>query len=159
MKIITNFINFPYYTYLCMKNCLVIRKYGYIGDLLMMTPALKELSKTYKIDLLIPEGYEGVFQNLDFIKDICFNKDTINYDKIFDLNDYEFNYEQIYQTKIEKTKQELFAEALNVKITDLKPLIILDKRELAWINNYLKDINRKILLLAPKSKMFHVIGH
>ena len=32
------------------KKCLIIRKYAYIGDLLMMTPALRKLGETYDID-------------------------------------------------------------------------------------------------------------
>ncbi len=118
----------------------------------MLTPALKELSKQFKIDLLIFSKYKEVFLNLIFINNIFTkNEDikNIDYDKKVDLSDYEFNYEQIYQPNIQKTKQDLFSDVLNVKISDFKPIIKLTKEEISFAKNYLDKINRKIILIAP----------
>jgi ADP-heptose:LPS heptosyltransferase len=140
-----------------MKNtCLVIRNHGNIGDLLMITPALKELSKIYIIDLFILKEYNELFYNIDFIRKIYNINKPVNlqrYNKTFNLNDYEFNYEQIYQPNIKKTKQELFAEALNVNLKSLKPIIILDKNELLKIKDIISSKNKKIII-APKSTNF-----
>ena len=134
------------------ERCLVVRNYGHIGDLLMSTPALKELSKRYLVDIVIPKQYSDVFYNLNFIQNIFFEEpDHKDYARVFDLSDYEFNYEQIYQPEIYKTKQELFAEALGVKINSSKPLINLTPEEIRWIKSYLKGVSKKILVLAPKS--------
>jgi len=48
-----------------MKKILITRNFGHVGDLLMMTPALKELSKRFKIDLKILPQYKDIFLNLD----------------------------------------------------------------------------------------------
>jgi len=141
-----------------LSRCLVLRKFGHIGDLLMMTPALKELSKKNIVDLLIPKKYAEVFKNLSFINKIYFSvdevrKNKIKYDAIYNLSDYEFNYEQIYQNNIVKTKQVLFADSLNVKIKSVKPIIELAEKEKKFIEKYFEDnnITKKTIVLAPKS--------
>lgn len=139
-----------------MEKVLIIRRFGSLGDILMSTPALKELSKNYKIDVLVPKSHSDIFKNLNFINQIIYNIEspqiTTQYDKFIDLTDFEFNYEQVSQPLITKTKQEMFAEALNVSISSFKPIIELSKEENDWIDNYIQEHSLKnILILAVKS--------
>jgi len=128
-----------------------------VGDFLMMTPALKALSKEMKVNLLLPEKSKATFENLDFINKLYSIEEKIDqkkFDCVFDLNDYEFNYEQIYHPTITKPKQEIFADALGVKINSVNPIIKLTKEEENWINQYLKKKNpdaKKIILCAVQS--------
>ncbi|MDD3160013.1 MAG: glycosyltransferase family 9 protein [Candidatus ainarchaeum sp.] len=136
------------------KKCLVKRKYGHIGDLLMLTPALKSLSKTYQVYLQVDEEYFPIFENNPNIHKLISLNEKIEKEKFifFDVSDYEFNYEQIYQPLIIKTKQELFANKLEVNITSNKPEIYLTEFEENWANEYIKKFNnKKIIVLSPKS--------
>ncbi len=63
-----------------MDSFLIIRKFGHIGDFLMLTPSLKQLSKRYKIDLQISPKYKGVFENLSFINKIYSINDKVEGD-------------------------------------------------------------------------------
>jgi len=132
----------------------IIRRYGNMGDLLMLTPVLKELSGSKKIILHTLKKYVDIFANLDFIHDLC----ALNTNKqisgdIIDISDYEYNYEHTYQPNIEKTKQELFADALNVKLINPTPIISITNEEISNIKKILNNnyTNQKIILLAIKS--------
>jgi ADP-heptose:LPS heptosyltransferase len=139
------------------KTCLVKRKFGNLGDILMLTPSLKELSKEFKIDLQILEEYKEVLENLDFINKIYDFDELINessYEKVVDISNYEFNYEKTRQPYIFKNKIEIFGEALNVNVKDHVPIIKLTKEEKIKAGELIQKFskNKKIVLVAPKSK-------
>lgn len=137
-----------------MQKILIIRESGNIGDLLMLTPALYKLSKNKLIDIFIPKSPKEIFYNLKFINKIYSNY-PINkkYDKIINLSNFEYNYEIKNQPNINKSRQELCANLLNVKIENLKPIIQLTNKEINDINNFLinNKIKNKIFLIAPNS--------
>jgi len=152
-----------------MKRILILRRFGSIGDMLMMTPSLRELGKTDRLDIAIPSEYHCVFFNLPYIFKILdvenlnfsliknggkeLKKDDI-YDQIIDLTDFEFNYEQIFQPEIEKTKSEIFADSLNVKIQDQHPDIFLTNEEKIEVNTYFQNLkidNKKTILFGIRS--------
>lgn len=56
---------------------------GHLGDILMMTLAIKELSMKYKIDLQFLKEYNDISLNLVFINKIFNEKDH------FSLDDYD----------------------------------------------------------------------
>lgn len=138
------------------KKCLIVRKYGHLGDLLMMTPAVEIFSKNKEITLQIPIEYQEIFLNLPFIKEVIDIKkklDQKNYDIIIDLSDFEFNYEQTHQPFINKTKIELFADGLNVNLKRKIPIINLSQEERKWAEDFVKGLpKKKTVLLAPLSK-------
>ncbi len=140
-----------------MKKILVKRVFGSIGDMLMMIPALENVAKKGKLDLMIPKGFNEIFFNLNFIDnliDLNENIENKTYDEIFDLTDYEFNYEQINQPLIDKTKIEIFKDAFNISNKNNKIKINLSEKEKKWGKNFLKKNNlteKKIILLAVKS--------
>lgn len=140
-----------------MEKALVIRKHGSIGDMLMMTPALRELSNSFDIDVAVQENYKEVFMNLAYIKNIFSanqNIDYKSYDRIFDLSDFEFNYEQTFQPIIEKTKIDLFCDALNIKEYGNKIDIALTETEKKYAEEYFKKnnpLNKKVISFAIKS--------
>lgn len=140
---------------LSQESCLVKRNYGGLGDLLMLSPALKELSKKYKVILQIPKQFIPIFSNEHYLENIISLKiPAPKTNKVFDLSDYEFNYEQIFQPEITKTKQKLFAEALNVEVTNQKPIITLTNKEKKWVTEFLKNKthnNQKVIVIGPKS--------
>jgi ADP-heptose:LPS heptosyltransferase len=132
---------------------LIKRRFGHLGDILMMTPALKEFSKKNKFDMQLPKEYTEILINLDFIENVYTFEDKVDekkYSDIIDLSDFEFNYEQIKQPYIDKTKQEIFANALNVIIKDLKPIINLTNEEIIKIRKFLPD--KKVILFALRSR-------
>lgn len=137
------------------EKYLIIRKYGHIGDLLMMTPALEEFSKNKLIDIQIPSGYKEIFFNLDFINNIFGLDEKLDYKsykQIINLSDFEFNYEQIHQPQIKKTKLELFADGLNVNIKRKRPIIKLKRDEILRGEEFVsKKQGEKIILIAPIS--------
>lgn len=123
----------------------------------MMIPALENVAKKGKLDLMIPKGFNEIFFNLNFIDnliDLNENIENKTYDEIFDLTDYEFNYEQINQPLIDKTKIEIFKDAFNISNKNNKIKINLSEKEKKWGKNFLKKNNlteKKIILLAVKS--------
>ncbi len=124
-----------------MKKILVKRVFGSIGDMLMMIPALENVAKKGKLDLMIPKGFNEIFFNLNFIDnliDLNENIENKTYDEIFDLTDYEFNYEQINQPLIDKTKIEIFKDAFNISNKNNKIKINLSEKEKKWGKNFLK---------------------
>ena len=136
-----------------LNKCLIKRNIGGIGDWLMLTPALKSLANKFDIYLEIPKKDYPVFENNPAISGILSTemKDT-DFIKIFDISDYEFNYEQVYQPTITKPKQELFANALKVDLESVVPVLKITKKEKKWAEKYLKPFeNKKILVIAPKS--------
>ncbi len=117
----------------------------------MLSPALKELSKYYNITLQIPNQFVTIFSNEHYLtKVISLDDPSPNCEKSVDLSDYEFNYEQISQPQITKTKQELFADALGVNIQSKKPIINLTDKEKKWAKDFLKN-KKNILVVGPKS--------
>lgn len=139
-----------------MKKTLIIRNFGSLGDMLMMAPALREYSKKNKIFLAIPKSFFDVFLNLKYIHKLIPSNsiNKISYDKIIDLTDYEFNFEQIFQPQISKPKTKLFADALNVKIKNHSLDIVINKKENKWIKKYLdkhNPDNKKIVLIGVRS--------
>jgi len=124
-----------------MKKILVKRFLESIGDMLMMIPALENVAKKGKLDLMIPKGFNEIFFNLNFIDnliDLNENIENKTYDEIFDLTDYEFNYEQINQPLIDKTKIEIFKDAFNISNKNNKIKINLSEKEKKWGKNFLK---------------------
>ena len=139
------------------EKCLVRRKFGNMGDILMMTPALKELSKKYKIDIQFLKEYKEILENLEFIDNIYDFEEKIDdslYDKIIDISNFEFNYEKIRQPYIYKNKLEIFSDALNVKMGNNIPIIVLSEKEKEKAKDILEKFSKdkKIILIAPKSK-------
>jgi ADP-heptose:LPS heptosyltransferase len=138
------------------SKILIIRKYGNMGDLLMMTPALECLAKDNILDIVILKEYREVFMNLPFINNVLFLDEIPKfeeYDEVINLSDFEFNYEQIHQPEITKTKIELFACALNVLIIKKKPIIRLLDSEIEWAKSFIKNLKyKKTILLTPRSK-------
>ena len=142
-----------------MKKCAIIRKHPHIGDFLMMTPAIRELSKEYIINLVVPKEFKEVFYNLYYVHEIfeienIFDVKTKDYDRIFEVNDYEYNYEYLMQPLITKNRVELFCESMGIEKVNSKLDIILTKKEIEWAKNFLTqrgDINRKTIILAIKS--------
>src|SRR3989344_7164521 len=138
------------------KNCLIIRKYAYIVDLLMLTPTLRSLSNDYVIDILLSD-YHEIFFNLPYIRNIFSFEDHIDnneYDIVIELNDYEYNYERIFSPFIEKTRIELFAEFVKVNLDSFKIDIRLSQDEEQWANEYLIEYNlhkKKIILFGIRS--------
>lgn len=107
----------------------------------MMIPALENVAKKGKLDLMIPKGFNEIFFNLNFIDnliDLNENIENKTYDEIFDLTDYEFNYEQINQPLIDKTKIEIFKDAFNISNKNNKIKINLSEKEKKWGKNFLK---------------------
>jgi len=125
--------------------------------MLMMTPALKEVAKKGTLDLMIPINFKDLFLNLDFIDSLMGSDSMVDksqYDKVFDLTDYEFNYEQIHQPLINKTKIEIFKDALNISGGEENIQINLSDEEGMWANLFIKKHKLrkgKIILLAIKS--------
>lgn len=123
----------------------------------MMTPALKELSKSKIVDLMIPFDFKEVFLNLEFINSLIDINSQVKlecYDKIFDLTDFEFNYEQINQPNINKSKIEIFADALRVFCSETRTYIKLSEKEELWANEFIKNNGLrkgKIILIAVRS--------
>ncbi|MEN7982354.1 MAG: glycosyltransferase family 9 protein [Nanoarchaeota archaeon] len=140
-----------------MKKILVKRAFGSIGDMLMMIPAIEEIAKKGIVDLIIPKDFNEIFLNLNFIHDLIGLDENIEdktYDEIFDLTDYEFNYEQIHQPLINKTKIEIFKDAFNISNKNNKIKINLSEKEKKWGKNFLKNNNldqKRIILFAIKS--------
>jgi ADP-heptose:LPS heptosyltransferase len=140
-----------------MNKTLIIRSFGSIGDMLMMTPALKEISRKKLIDLSVPTQFKELFKNLKFIGSVIdsnSNIDYCNYDEIIDMTDYEFNYEQVHQPLINKSKIEIFRDGLNISGEENNIQIILSKEEKEWAENFAdKHCLRggKIILLGIRS--------
>lgn len=140
-----------------MKKCLIIRKYGNVGDLLMITPSLRTLSQKYEIEIAVADEYQEVFYNLPYIKKVL-RIDKIpslkKFNKIIDLSDFEYNYERVNQPHIEKNKIELFAEAMSIQKVDTDIDIILSNEEKKWIEKYLHknklDV-KKIIIMGIRS--------
>ncbi len=140
-----------------MRKILVKRAFGSIGDMLMMIPALECIAKKGVLDLMIPKNFNDLFLNLNFIDNIIDLNENIkdnSYNEIFDLTDYEFNYEQIYQPLINKTKIEIFKDAFNISNKNSKIKINLSEKEKKWGENFVKKNHldqKRIILLAIKS--------
>lgn len=136
---------------------LIIRRHGSIGDMLMMTPALRELGKNVHIDMMVQKDYCEVFYNLSYIKNIFPLEDNPkfeDYNQVIDLTDFEFNYEQVFQPEIYKTKIELFGEALNLNVSNNLPDIVLSKSEKLWAEKFFQEnqlVSKKTILFAIKS--------
>lgn len=123
----------------------------------MMTPALKSLSYVFDVDLLIPIKYQDVFLNLPFIKNFFFLENDLpdkKWSRIFDISDYEFNYEHISQPSVDKTKISLFGECLGVKPESNNPIIVLTDEEKNKIAVFFSENNiksKKTMLFAVRS--------
>lgn len=133
------------------KTVTVLREFGNIGDILMMTPAIRGLSQkcNHKINIVLPQKYMQVVENIPYIGEILSSE---NFDielyrqkggTVYNLSNYEFDYEQIHQPAIEKTKIELFCEACNVPYKSNKLDIELTKKEINCGIEFIKKNNLK----------------
>lgn len=66
------------------KPRLMIIQKGKVGDVLVLLPAIKELSKTHVVDWLLPEQYHTMFQYINYCKPI--EKTIAQYEKKIDLS-------------------------------------------------------------------------
>ena len=140
------------------NGVLIVRKFGSIGDMLMMTPAIRLLSKREKtkIDIAAQKQFFDVFKNNEFVgKLIPLNSSYNNdYSNVINLSDYEFNYEQTHQPFIEKTKIELFCEAVGEKCIDTRLDIFLASSEKEKVCRWLKERKiqpKRFIVLAVNS--------
>jgi ADP-heptose:LPS heptosyltransferase len=109
---------------------LLIRTSEGIGDLLMLTPVIKELaSKNHTVDLLLPrkEIYLSLFKhNKHLNKLLLSNNYSQNvYDKIINLNSVAYPYEL---GGFEISRTQIFAKACNVTVTSEKPIYAVEKK-------------------------------
>lgn len=101
-----------------MKKICIIRRNGGIGDILMMSPIIKELYLKYKciIDVYIDENLHSekeTLENIPFVTGIfwLFKLNKNLYDEIYDLSYVAYAYEQ---AGFNFSRQEIFAKYCNV---------------------------------------------
>jgi ADP-heptose:LPS heptosyltransferase len=135
------------------SSILITRKYGNIGDILMMTPGIREFSEAsdLPVDIVIPKKFEGTLDNLPYLRECHHFEDDVhlrdiikkaerNSARFVDLSNYEFNYEKSHQPKISKTKIQLFCEKLGVPYKDTHLDIVLTPDEKRTNEEYLKSL-------------------
>ena len=104
------------------KNILITRAMGGVGDLLMMTPGIRELKKKYpkrEIHLAIPNRYFSIFSTNTDVKLVDIEDDSfshLNYSKWFNFTDCPASrLESRKAPKVKKNRTELFASGLGIK--------------------------------------------
>ena len=95
-------------------------------------------------------------KNDSYINKIYSIEESIDYsvyDKIWDLSNFEFNYEYVSQPWIEESKIELFCKALNVIAENIVPRIKVASGEIEWAKGFIgeRKLKKKIILIGVKS--------
>jgi len=137
------------------------RSYGGMGDILMFTPGLKVLKERYpdkQIHLAIPKQYIPVMENLPFIDQLIDINLPYNPKKYFltaDLSNPCARYENARLStskKVEKSRVEIFAEALGVRdrLANHVPIYNVSEDEKKWAEGFFSSqkLNKEKKLVA-----------
>ena len=130
------------------KNILITRAMGGVGDLLMMTPGIREMKKNYprrEIHLAIPKRYFSIFSNNTDVKLVDIEDDSfshLDYSKWYNFTDCPAaRLESRKAPKVKKNRTELFAIGLGLKglrllRMDHKPVYSLSYDEKEFANDF-----------------------
>jgi ADP-heptose:LPS heptosyltransferase/glycosyltransferase involved in cell wall biosynthesis len=126
-------------------NCLIFRRLGGIGDILMTSPIIEAACKRYphfKITYSCPAEFLPLMENNPFIHNLKpFREDVAskNWDVVTDLTRDCIKYEIAQQPEVKKNRTEVFIEKCGLNIDEIpRPKVFLSDDE---ILNAKKEIN------------------
>jgi ADP-heptose:LPS heptosyltransferase len=133
---------------------LVTRAMGGIGDILMMTPGLRALSKKYpnaQIDFAIPKSFHSILERLPNVRLLDIDEDAINlhdYKRWINLTDCPAGRVENRQSpNVRRNRIEIFAKAMGIykrrliNSVGLLPFYQTRNDELDWARVYLNQLN------------------
>lgn len=133
---------------------LVTRAMGGIGDILMMTPGLRALSKKYpnaQIDFAIPKSFHSVVDGLPGVRLLDIDEETISlnaYKRWINLTDCPAGRAESRQyPNVRRNRIEIFAKAMGISKWRLKlgigfiPYYRINGQERDWAHDRMKELN------------------
>lgn len=145
------------------KIIIVKRRYGGYGDIIMSTTGIETLAKKYpnaEIHYALPKEYFLAVENNPIIKKLIdintLNIKTCSGKIIIDISSPCAYYESSrirMRKKVEKSRVEIFAEALGVRgyLEDLKPKYYTTKKEITWAKKFLGKSDKPLIGLVLKT--------
>jgi ADP-heptose:LPS heptosyltransferase len=140
------------------QRILVTRAMGGIGDLLMMTPGLRALSRKWaaaRIDFAIPKSFHSLLEGFDAVRLLDINEDEIDvgsYDRWINLTDCPAGRVESRQyPDVRRNRIEIFAAAMGIRRALLAkaggclPFYRVSAEEQAWASEHLQALNARRL--------------
>lgn len=140
------------------KICVLLRKAG-IGDILTLTPGLRELrrrfSKPCKIIVFVPseETRQILLHNSDIDGVVVGVPPNKKQSTVIDITEYPALYESKIIPNVEKSRIELFNEALGgLPLKDTSIILNFTPQEIHWAKEFCSEYKDKLLIgIQPRS--------